>query len=266
MNRFQLGIVVESTGLDFRAALPQAARIGVHGMQVNALGELAADRLGTTGRRELRTVLRSYNLELSALGCPLRRGLDSVENQQQRIEHVQKIMQLAYDLGPAKVIVPCPKLPKDPESAVAHTLRESLRSLAAYGDRIGTTICLEVGLDSGETLKNYLTSFDSGSLRVNFDPANFIINGFDHLESLSALASLIAHTHARDARRSSVSGGPKEVPVGAGDVEWMMYIATLEALDYRGYLCVEREDGNQRLADVAASVAFLKKFIPVEEK
>jgi len=61
-----------------------------------------------------------------------------------------------------------------------------------------------------------------------------------------------------------VSGGPKEVPVGAGDVEWMIYVATLESIDYRGYLTVDREDGDNKFADVAAGVKFLRRFVPAE--
>ena len=35
---------------------------------------LAPDRLSQTGRREFRHLLRGHNLELTAVGCPLRRG------------------------------------------------------------------------------------------------------------------------------------------------------------------------------------------------
>jgi sugar phosphate isomerase/epimerase len=261
MNRFKLGIVLESVGLAPRYALPEAAKLNVQGVQVDAAGDLAPNRLGETGRRELRTLLKSFNLELSALNCPLRRGLDVVEDQQPRIEHVRKVMQLAYDLGAKKVIVPFPKLSSDPAATKAMTLRESLTALSEYGDRIGTLLCLECGLDSGEAIRNYLATYDTGSLMVNFDPANFLMNGFDALACAAALAGKVAHTHARDARMATVSGGPREVPVGAGDIEWMTYIATLESIDYRGYLTVEREAGPTRFADVAAGVKFLRRFV-----
>jgi sugar phosphate isomerase/epimerase len=258
MSRFKLGIVAESTRLPVRQVLEQAARMGAQGVQFDAVGDLAPDRLGDTGRREFRTLLRSYNLELSALGCPLRRGLDVADNQQPRIDHVAKVMQLAYELGARRAVVPFPKLPTEPDSPRAATLRESLTALAGVGDRAGSVLCLEAGLDPGDKLRDYLAGYDTASLRVNFDPANFLMNGFDPLASLTALAGRVAHTHARDARRASVSGGPREVPVGAGDIDWMVYVATLESIDYRGFLAVEREAGG--LADVAAGVAFLRRF------
>lgn len=266
MSRFKLGIVLETIDLPPRRALPEVARVGVRGVQTDAAGDLTPDRLGATGRREFRTLLKSFDLELSAVGCPLRRGLDVAENQQPRIEYVQKVMQLAFDLGARKVIVPCPKLPTDPAAPKALTLRESFLALAGFGDRVGTQVCLECGLDPGDKVRDYLNTYDTGSLAVNFDPANFLVNGFDPLASLSALAGKVVHTHARDARTATVSGGPKEVPVGAGDVEWMIYVATLESIDYRGYLTVDREDGDNRFADAAAGVKFLKRFVPAADQ
>ncbi len=265
MNRFKLGVVLETTGLPVRRALQVISRLGVPGVQIDAAGDLAPDRLTDTGRREFRNLLKTYNLELSALNCPLRRGLDVAENLQPRIEHVRKVMQLAFDLGPRRVIVPLPKVPEDAAAPRALTAREALSALGSFGDRVGTVLALEAGLDAGDKVRDYLNSFDSGSLQVNFDPANFLLNGFDPLASLSALAGKVVHTHARDARTATVGGGAREVPVGAGDIEWMVYVATLESIDYRGFLTVDREAGENRFADVAAGVKFLRRFAPATQ-
>ncbi|HET6576006.1 MAG TPA: sugar phosphate isomerase/epimerase family protein [Fimbriiglobus sp.] len=261
MNRFKLGIVLETTGLPVRRALQEVSRLGVRGVQIDAAGDLAPDRLTDTGRREFRNLLKTYNLELSALNCPLRRGLDVADNLQPRIEHVRKVMQLAFDLGPRRVIVPLPKVPEDAAAPRALTAREALAALGSFGDRVGTVLALEAGLDSGEKVRDYLNSFDTGSLQVNFDPANFLLNGFDPLACLAALVGKVSHTHARDARTATVSGVAREVPVGAGDIEWMVYVATLESIDYRGYLTVDREAGEDRFADATAGVRFLKRFV-----
>src|SRR6266704_162185 len=84
MNRLKIGIHLESLGLPLRKALQQASRLGVGGVQVDAVGDLSPTRLSETGRREFRHMLRAYNLELTAVGCPLRRGLDAAEDQQPR--------------------------------------------------------------------------------------------------------------------------------------------------------------------------------------
>ena len=70
----------------------------------------------------------------------------------------------------------------------------------------------------------------------------------------------MAHVHARDARSAGLSRGLQEVPVGAGDVDWMALTATLQVIDYDGFLTVAREQGDDRLKDVADGVKFLRRF------
>src|SRR5437764_3334091 len=156
MNSVKLGIVLETTGLPVRQALAAASKLGVSGVQADAAGDLLPDRLTDTGRREFRTLLKSFNLELSAVNCPLRRGLDVAESHQQRLDHVRKVMQLAFDLGARKVIVPLPKVPDDEKAPRAATARESLRDLGAFGDKVGTHLALEAGLDPGDRGRDYL--------------------------------------------------------------------------------------------------------------
>lgn len=260
MKPLRIGIVVESTGLPVRKAIAEAARMGAEGIQIDAVGDLAPDQLGDTGRREFRTVLRSFNQELAALNVPLRRGLDVAENLQPRLEHVRKVMQLAFDLGSRKVVVASPKIPDDEQSPRAATLRESLLALGAFGDRIGTVLALEIGFDPAEKVRDYLATFDTGSLNVTYDPANMLVNGHDPLANLPPLKNLLAHVHARDARSAGLSRGLQEVPVGAGDVDWMAFTATLQVLEYDGFLVVERESGENKLADVMNGVKFLRRF------
>ena len=191
---------------------------------------------------------------------PLRRGLDSAENLQPRLDHLRKVMQLAFDLGSRRVVVPFPQLPTDEKSPRAATLRESLLALGQHGDRVGTVLALEIGFDPAEKVKEYLATFDTGSLKVTYDPANMLMHGHDPLASLHPLKELLAHVHARDARRASVSRGLQEVALGAGDVDWMAFTATLQVLEFDGFLVVEREQGENKLADVASGVKFLRRF------
>ncbi len=55
----KIGVVLESMGLQFRQGLPQAAKMGAAGVQVDATGDLAPDRLTETARRELKNLLRT---------------------------------------------------------------------------------------------------------------------------------------------------------------------------------------------------------------
>jgi sugar phosphate isomerase/epimerase len=170
-------------------------------------------------------------------------------------------MALSFELGARVTIVQAGRVPDDDAAPRGAVLRESLSALGQYGDRVGTTLALETGLESGETLGAFLGRFDTGGLGVNYDPANMLMNGFDPVENLAPLKDRIVHTHAKDARRRGASRSASEVPLGHGDVDWMAYLGTLAALEYRGWVVIERETGDNRSADVAAAVGFLRRLV-----
>jgi L-ribulose-5-phosphate 3-epimerase len=261
MNRLKLGVRLESLGLPLRRGLAEAERLGVAGVQVDAVGDLSPNSLSQTGRREFKHLLRSHNLELTALGCPLRRGLDTTDDQQPRIEHVRKVMSLSFDLGPRIVIVQAGRIPDAETVLRAAVLTESLLSLGHHGDHTGTTLALETGLAPGATLKQFLDRLDTGGLGVNLDPANLLMHGFDPSASARALAGKVVHAHAKDARAASASRAAQEVPIGHGDIDWLDFLAVLEEVEYRGWLVIEQETGDNRLADITASVQFLRRFL-----
>jgi sugar phosphate isomerase/epimerase len=261
LKRVKIGIRLESLGLPLRRALAEAARMDVHGVQLDSVGDLSPTALTQTGRRELRNLLRTHNLELTALGCPLRHGLDTFEDQQRRVEHVSKVLTLSFDLGPRIVVVQAGQVPEDLESPAGRVMTESVAALARHGDRVGATLALETGLESGEALAAFLGRFDTGALGVNLDPANLLMHGFNPVAAVGALRGRIVHSHAKDARRVSASRAAAEVPLGHGDIDWLVLLESLAEVEYRGWLTVERESGENRLADVTAGVTFLRRLL-----
>jgi len=257
----KIGIRLESFGLPLRRALQEAQRLGVSGVEVDAVGDLSPKELSQTGRREFRHLLRGHNLEVTALGCPLRHGLDVAQGQEARIEHVRKVMSLSFDLGPRIAVVQAGKVPEEAQPANAPRMTEALLTLAQHGDRTGALLALDTGLESGEVLAKFLGHFDTGGLGVNFDPANLLVGGFDPYEGARALAGKIVHTHARDARAAGTRRTAQEVPLGHGDIDWMRFLSVLEEMDYRGWLTIVRETGDRRVADVADGVAFLRRLV-----
>src|SRR5262245_29389295 len=261
MKRMTIGVRLESLGLPLRRGLAEASRVGAKGVQIDAAGDLGPDQLSQTGRREFKNLLRAYDLELTALGCPLMRSLDTAEHQDARLEHVRKVMTLASDLGPRLVVIEAGQVPAKEEEPAARRLREGLLDLGQHGDRIGVRLALETGLESGEVLAAYLRSFDVGSLAANLDPANLLLHGFDPVRAISDLAGLIAHVHARDARKGSAGRAAQEVPLGHGDVDWLTLTEALRETEYHGWLVVERLQGGDRVADVERGVGFLRRFV-----
>jgi sugar phosphate isomerase/epimerase len=51
------------------------------------------------------------------------------------------------------------------------------------------------------------------------------------------------------------------VSLGYGDIDWMQLLSVLEEVEYRGWLTIERETGERRPDEMAAAVAFLRRFV-----
>lgn len=257
----KVGLRLESLGMPLRKALDAAARLGVTGVQVDAVGDLAPKALSQTGRREFRNLLRARNVELTALGCPLRLGLDVAEGLEERIEYVRQALTLSFDLGPRLVVVVVGRIPDEASSTAARLLRESLLALGQHGDRVGAVLALETGLESGAALAAFLRQFDTGSLGVNLDPANLLMNGFDPYASTQALQGQIVHVHVKDARTTGPNRAAAEVPLGHGALDWMKLIDLLDEGEYRGWLTIERETAPASLEEMTASVALLRRIL-----
>ncbi len=242
--------------MPLRRSLPEAQRLGVTAVSLAAQGELTPPNLTQSGRREVRHLLRSHNLDLTALFCPLRRGLDEAENQDARIDFVRQVMDLSFDLGPRLVIVQAGRMPEKPEDANFARMRDALEALGRHGDRTGTRLALDTGLESAEVLTAFLARFDTGSLGVNFNPANLLVSGHDPYESARVFRERILHADAQDARRVSPNR-TATVPVGHGDIDWLLLLGTLEEIEYRAALDVLGDD----ITELAGGVQFLRRLM-----
>jgi sugar phosphate isomerase/epimerase len=256
----KLGVALEATGLPLRAGLAKAAKLGVAGIQFDAVGELAPPRLSATGRRELVHLLRSHNLSLAAIVCPLRRGLDESTDLEQRLDRLRQAMSLSFDLGARLVAIDAGRIPSESDDPRRLTMQESLSALGRHGDHIGAMLALRTGAESGESLAKLFNRIDSGAVGVNYDPACWLSNDFDPLHELSAVSRRVVHVYAKDARRVSALQRSAAVPLGHGDLDWMQIVATLSAMEYRGWIVVERTGDRKSELEVAASVSFLRRL------
>jgi len=258
MRGIKMGLSLKSLGVPFRRALLEAQKMGVGGVELDATGDFAPKTLTQSGRRELRHLLRSHGLEITALACPLRRGLDVAENQQQRMDLIRDILSLSFDLGPRLVVIHAGKIPEKDDDPRSPLMRDALTALGQHGDRVGATLALETGLESGAVLKDYLAKIDCGSLGACFNPGNLLINNFNPQESVRALGKSLLYAHATDARYSNAA--KKIVPLGHGDIDWLQMIAHFEEIEYRGWMVIETESGPNSLAEVTAGAQFLRRL------
>ncbi len=79
--------------------------------------------------------------------------------------------------------------------------------------------------------------------------------------ALRTLGRWLSQVHLKDATRTRIPGTwGEEVPVGTGEVAWPAFFQTLRELGYAGDLCLEREAGTQRVADLRSGAAFVARL------
>ena len=93
---------------------------------------------------------------------------------------------------------------------------------------------------------------------------NLLLGGYDPYESARTLQGKVVHAQAQDARQAGPNRTGQLVPLGHGDIEWMRFLSVLEEIEYRGWLVVDQETGDNRVRDVAAGVQFLRRFMGQE--
>jgi sugar phosphate isomerase/epimerase len=256
----RIAAVLESLSLPLKQALRVASTLGIDGVQVDAVGDLSPDSLSQTGCKDFRHRLRSLNLELCALGCPLRHGLADLQNLDLRLQHVKKVLSLAFDLGPRLVVVFAGPIPAEEDARVRQVLRDSLTTLGRHAERVGSTLALATGLEPPATTAVFLEGLDCGGLGANVDPANFLARGFDPYAAVRTLHAYLAHVHARDTRAARPDRHAEEVPLGHGDVDWVEFLGALEEAGYRGWLTLRRGPCADPAGDLKAGAALLRRL------
>jgi len=155
-----------------------------------------------------------------------------------------------------------PHAAADPHRAV---LVERVAQVAAIFAAEGVEVALETGQESPATLLHLLRDLEQlGPARVgvNFDPANMILYGMgDPVAALRRLARFVRQVHVKDALPSSRPGEwGTEVPAGEGAVDWAAFFGVLRSERITADLVIEREAGEQRIADVRRARTLLERL------
>jgi L-ribulose-5-phosphate 3-epimerase len=126
----------------------------------------------------------------------------------------------------------------------------------------GIDLGLETGQETAETLRGFLTALNRPNVGVNFDPANMLLyDKGDPTMGLRTLGPWLKQCHIKDATRTKTPGTwGEEVVVGAGEVNWREFLRVLNELKFDGMLCIEREAGSQRVADIQAARRFVESL------
>ena len=142
------------------------------------------------------------------------------------------------------------------------TMLGRVRDVAGDFRGRGIELGMETGQESAAELLEFLNDLATPNVFVNFDPANMILYGAgDPVDAVQTLGRHIRHVHVKDGTKSAKPGEEwgEEVPFGTGDVGPQRFLAALQRIDYRGPLVIEREAGNQRMADVKSAIETLQR-------
>ncbi len=260
MPALKIGIQLTSLRLPFKQALQVAQRLGAHAVEIDARKMLRPADLGQTGIRQLRKLLADHNLRVSALGFPTRHGYHVEENLTARVEATKQAMTFAYALGAPVVVNQIGRVPTDTDSSEWKLLVDILTELGKHGEHTGAVLAAETGTESGEDLARLLAALPTGTIGINLDPGNLIVNGFSPLDAVDALGNAILHVHAKDGVRDLAQGRGLEVPLGRGTADWPALIGALGNHEYRGDFTIERTTPEHPVNEVQQAMQFLKNM------
>jgi len=257
----KIGVFADNLGLPVRQGIEKAAELGARCFQVyTTRGELLPDNLTREGRREFKRFYQGLGLELSALCSDFFTGFVEADRNPERIAMTKPQIDLAADLEVGIITTHIGVIPEDESDPVWNTVTRALEEIGRYAESRGVVFATETGPEPGPVLARLIERLQTEAVRVNFDPANLIIYGFDLWEAVDALGRYVVHTHAKDALRGPGGGRGKEVPVGEGEVDWPRYVAALRSAGYDGAYVIEREGGADRIGDVRRAIEVLRQL------
>jgi L-ribulose-5-phosphate 3-epimerase len=171
--------------------------------------------------------------------------------------------ELATRLGLKFVMFHAGFLPHEESDPAFAKLVDRLAKVAGLFAARGIEVGFETGQETAATLATFLRKLDRPNVGINFDPANMILyDKGDPIDALRTLGPWLKQCHLKDATRTKVPGTwGEEVVVGTGQVAWTAFFRTLGELGFSGDLCLEREAGSQRVADLRAGREYLERLV-----
>jgi sugar phosphate isomerase/epimerase len=176
--------------------------------------------------------------------------------------NLQADAEIARALGVKLVTFHAGFLPHDPSDRTFQKLLQRITLIAELFAAKGMELGFETGQERAETLRTFLRLLNQPNVGVNYDPANIILYDMeDPIAALRALGPWLKQCHIKDAVKAKKPGTwGQEVVVGTGQVDWAAFFRTVEQLRFSGNFCIEREAGEQRVADICAAHEYLARF------
>ncbi|MCU0752994.1 MAG: sugar phosphate isomerase/epimerase [Akkermansiaceae bacterium] len=179
-------------------------------------------------------------------------GIAPDETWEQNLENIRATVALATALGLKLVTFHAGFVPHDPADPGFAKMAGRLAAVAEIFAEAEMEVGLETGQETAAGLAALLEALKKPEVVVNFDPANMLLYGKgDPIEAVRVLARWIRQVHVKDANPTAVPGTwGEEVAAGTGQVDWPAFFTTLADVGFTGDIVIEREAGDQRVADI----------------
>ena len=227
---------------------------------------------------KLKKACRDFDFEITAIWCgwtgpktfqhPYRYatiGLVPASMRMQRTRELLAGAAFARSIGVRDVITHVgfvPDSPFDPDHiGVAMAVREICQQIAPYGQRF----LFETGEIVPGNILALIQMAEVENVGVNFDPANFLINGrANPSDAMDRLAFMTYGFHAKDGMYATgFDPKGKEVQIGQGQVDFAYLLQKMKDAGFDGDITIEREiaEGPERDRQILEEKVYLEALI-----
>lgn len=277
MADLNIAVMLSSLRMEPYEGLEKIVEMGVTGVHLSVGGGIfSPEELDKQGRKDLLKHLDSLGLEVSAVSAWGGNVHLEEDDCAEHIEDARRILELAADLECGIWQAHVGIMPEDESDPAWQNHLRHHEQIAEHGEKVGACLAIETGPEPPYVLKRLIETIGSPTIRINWDPANLILwparfakdlgeeydrekwfDTFQPVEGIELVGEYVVHVHAKDALVHE-DGQREEVPFGTGWVEWERFVGLLAEKGYDGYFAIEREVGEDPVADIQTAVDFLK--------
>ena len=193
-------------------------------------------------------------------------GIMPRETRAARTTELKEIADFARELNVDVVGMHLGFVPHDRSAPDYRELLDITREVCDHCQRNRQALHLETGQEPVDVLIQFLDDVKRDNLFVNFDPANMILYGAgEPIPALEQLGPRVRSIHCKDAIWSDQPGETwgREVALGEGDVNFEVYLRTLNKIGYTGPLTIEREipqEPERQKAEIGRAIELLERL------
>jgi sugar phosphate isomerase/epimerase len=292
---FTLAVITDEIAPDLETALPIAAELGLHVVELNQVGEKNVADLTREEQARARELLEAAGMRVVAVGPPCFKAcvLDEVAVDgvgadpvfREHLATLRRAVTAAHAFGAAFVRVfsfrragmvglgnPSPRLPEGgpiPE-AMLDRIAAGLRLACEVAEEGDVTLVLEnvrsCWGNSGVNARRILDAAGSPRLRALWDPGNdYVSGGVPYPDGYEAVRPYLAHVHLKDARvLDPATGRTAWEAVGAGEAEAGTQLRALSRDGYTGVVSLEthwRAPGQDAVRSTRRSMEGLRRLL-----